>query len=287
MPNPLLQSIRSAVRANQKTADLFDALGTKDAPNGVITSAYRQAKRAMETVLAEPNPTLGVKQVFGELRTSIQNGVAPVFNESYTYGIDEATRQLGYYDVAEIISDLNRQNEMSQNALNVLLNELTAQESAIMAILLAGLEGNRITGDEDHVGLLSPGDVLAAGIFWVTALLWDAFSSTVNLTMPDLRYKKQAIAVLDRRTTDCCLRVHGQIVPFDGEFTLTGHPSFADKIDWSPFHWYCRTSIVLYSESFDSGLTERMRRAAEYVLSQRAQGITFDQHPADAFIKIP
>lgn len=287
MANPLLQSIRSAVRANQKTADLFDSLGTKDAPNGVITSAYRQARRAMETVLADQNPVLGAKQVFGELRTSIQNGVTPVFRESYDYGIDEATRQLGYYDVAEIISDLNRENEMTQNAINVLINELTAQESAIMAILLAELDSSRIVGDEDHNGLLVPGGVLGAAIFWVTALLWDAFSSTVNLTVPDLRYKKQAVAVLDRRTTDCCLRVHGQIVPFDGEFTLTGHPAFADKIDFSPFHWYCRTSIVLYSERFDSGLTERMRKAADYVLSQRAQGIVFDQKPADAFIKIP
>ena len=34
------------------------------------------------------------------------------------------------------------------------------------------------------------------------------------------------------------------MVPFDGNFRLTGEPRFQDKKYWSPFHWYCRTSVV-------------------------------------------
>lgn len=285
MANPLEQSIRSAVRTNKKIADLFDQLGNKENPNGVVTAAYRSAQRAMATALGERNPVLGARQVFADLRTSLQAGVVSVLDESFTYGLEEATRQLGYYGIENVNSYSN--NSDKTNAMGVLLAELDAQEAAIIAMLNADIDPVRITGDEDHKGMLQPGDVLAAGIFWITALLWGGFQGTVTGNSKGFEFKKQAVAVLDRRTTDCCLRVHGQIVPFDGEFTLTGHPAFADKLEWSPFHWYCRTSIVLYNKNYDAGLTERMRQSADYVISQRSQGRVFDQSPADAFAKIP
>jgi hypothetical protein len=50
-------------------------------------------------------------------------------------------------------------------------------------------------------------------------------------------YKKQAIAAIDQNTTDCCLRVHGQIQPLDKPFILEGTPRYADKVDAPPFHW--------------------------------------------------
>lgn len=50
-------------------------------------------------------------------------------------------------------------------------------------------------------------------------------------------YEKQAIAAIDQKTTDCCLRVHGQIQPLDKPFILDGYPRYSDKIDSPPFHW--------------------------------------------------
>lgn len=78
-------------------------------------------------------------------------------------------------------------------------------------------------------------------------------------------YKKQAIAAIDHRTTDCCLRVHGQIQPLDKPFELTGTPRYADKMDAPPFHQNCRTAISIYTERMETkGIpTAEMVDAAE------------------------
>lgn len=84
-------------------------------------------------------------------------------------------------------------------------------------------------------------------------------------------FQKQAIATIDERTTDCCLRVHGQTKPLDEPFKLTGTPRFADEIQDPPFHWYCRTSEALYHPEFEQfGIpTQQMIDAAQYELLQR------------------
>lgn len=79
--------------------------------------------------------------------------------------------------------------------------------------------------------------------------------------VPEIR--KQAIAAIGGNTTDCCLRVHGQIQPVDKPFKLTGSPRFADEMQYCPFHWRCRTSISMYHPMFEqSGLTTASMRAS-------------------------
>lgn len=69
----------------------------------------------------------------------------------------------------------------------------------------------------------------------------------------------KVVAAQDHRTTDCYLRAHAQIVPFDGKFHLTGTPRFADYLEWTPFHNRCRSSVVLYLAMYDDGFTDKMR----------------------------
>ena len=99
-----------------------------------------------------------------------------------------------------------------------------------------------------------------------------AYLTTMNQLVTSAEYKKQAIATIDERTTDCCLKVHGQIQPLEKDFRLTGTPRFADKVPDPPFHWYCRTTEVLYNEKFEEfGITtEKMRDAANAELDARA-----------------
>ena len=99
-----------------------------------------------------------------------------------------------------------------------------------------------------------------------------AYLTTMNQLVPTVEYKKQAIATIDERTTDCCLKVHGQIQPLEKDFKLTGTPRFADKVPDPPFHWYCRTTEVLYNEKLEEfGITtEKMRDAANAELDARA-----------------
>jgi hypothetical protein len=83
--------------------------------------------------------------------------------------------------------------------------------------------------------------------------------------------RRQAIAVISPETTDCCIRVHGQIVDIDEPFTLTGTPRFADQMMHPSFHYNCRSSIAMYHPIFEQGglTTESMQSAAQAELRRR------------------
>lgn len=106
-----------------------------------------------------------------------------------------------------------------------------------------------------------------------------------QLSVTKQRWQKQAIAAIDERTTDCCLQAHGQTQALDKPFRLTGTPRYADEMQHSPFHWYCRTSVTLYLPEFEeSGIrTEEMREAAQAEIEARKKtGKREVIHPADA-----
>jgi hypothetical protein len=127
-----------------------------------------------------------------------------------------------------------------------------------------------IIGDESRTGVLQPSAVVQEGARWLTAMAMAGWQETVRVTR-GFEWMKQAVAAIDERTTDCCLRVHGQVVGIDEKFRLTGTPRFADELEWSPFHWYCRTSVTLVTaEEAGDDLTERMEAAAAAELARRA-----------------
>lgn len=82
--------------------------------------------------------------------------------------------------------------------------------------------------------------------------------------------QRQAIAAISPETTDCCLRVHGQIREVDEPFTLTGTPRFADQMLHPSFHYNCRTSIAMYHPIFEQSYpTATMRDMARAELQRR------------------
>lgn len=84
------------------------------------------------------------------------------------------------------------------------------------------------------------------------------------------KLQKQAIAAIDNRTTDCCLRVHGQITDLDQPYKLTGQPRFASEMMFPSFHWRCRTSSAAYHPAFEENsrlTTAGMRDDARAQLS--------------------
>lgn len=56
---------------------------------------------------------------------------------------------------------------------------------------------------------------------------------------------KVAIAKLDDNTTKTCKRAHKQVVPVSSDFILTERPRFAKRMKMPPFHFNCRTSVLL------------------------------------------
>lgn len=121
-------------------------------------------------------------------------------------------------------------------------------------------------------------------IWGAATLIGDAFLQG-GREATGIDYQRQAIAAVDERTTDCCLRVHGQIVGVDEQFRLTGTPKFSDTKKNPPFHWNCRTGTSLYVEDFeDFGVTTgEMREAAQTELQAREiTGRREEIHPAHA-----
>lgn len=88
------------------------------------------------------------------------------------------------------------------------------------------------------------------------------------------RVQKQAVAAIGPRTTDTCLRVHGQIVDVGKPFKLTGTPRFADEMQHPMFHWNCRTGIVMYHPVFERGglTTANMQKSAKAQLKRNRDG---------------
>lgn len=71
---------------------------------------------------------------------------------------------------------------------------------------------------------------------------------------------KQAVAVIDRRTTNVCLAVAGQIVGIEADFDTLNGSFYAP-----PFHIHCRTTVSPYM----AGFVNEQRAASNAELQQR------------------
>lgn len=282
MPNPLQQAIRSGVRMNDRIGDLFAKIGTSAHPRGDVLTTYDTARLALESALRAENPLPAVREVLRTTRRQLQSDVGNVFSDAIGLGEDEVTRQLRFYDTKPRGSI--RLTEQTQSALEVSMSRFDAQAAAITALVISQADPAQIIGDDQRTGILSSGEITAAVAYWGTYLIWNAFDETLqNGNTDNQDFKKQAVAALDKWTTDCCLKVHGQIQNVDDPFELTGTPRFADRMDWPAFHWYCRTSGVLYQEAFDDGLTARMQEGSQFFIKEREAGRNPDNFPVDAF----
>ena len=282
MTNPLQQAQRSGVRMNGRIDDLFADIGNKDHPRGFVATAYRNARRAMTSALAEVDQLSAAREVMGQLKSQVNSGFLSLLGDAQVAGADESARQLRFYDVQSgntsmVSMSLSAELQSAANAVNA---KVEAQERAVIALLSVGMNDAQIVGDEERVGVLSAGEIVAAATFWTTAVLWDSFGWWTGQYAGGMGFQKQAVAAIDSKTTDCCLRVHGQVRDFNSPFTLTGTPRFADEVDWPAFHYYCRTSGVLYLSAYDNGLTARMRSLADSFLAERAAGRNPDRNPS-------
>ena len=283
MPNPLKAAIKSGIRMNDRVGDLFAKIGSSSHPRGDVYLDYRNTRLALEAALGKESPLPAVRDVLRNLRRQLQSDVGNVMNDAVLLGQDESLRQMRFYQVRPRGSV--RLTEQTYTAVEAVMAKYTAQEAAITALVLSGADPLEIIGDDTRSGILSVGDIAGAAAYWGTFLVWNAFDSQVEEVQQteQVRFMKQAVAALDARTTDCCLRVHGQIRELDEPFHLTGTPRYADYQDWPGFHWYCRTSGVLYQEEFDEGLTDKMRDGAQFFMREREKGNTPDNYPVDAF----
>jgi len=249
MPNRR-PSIQAALRTNRELAKLFARLGTAEHPRGKALVAYRNARRALRDVLRRHGAAMtleawlgaryGAQEVMAGLKDSIHAVVDDTLNAAVELGWQQATVEARTWKLEPLMPFID-----TVTMTNAVVGIVEQQERGILATLATGADPALILGGDTTVGLLRPDTVTREGAHWLATAAGLALIGALRPAMESSgrKWGKQAIAAIDARTTECCLRVHGQIVPEDKPFHTTGSPAFADYQNWSPFHWNCRTSI--------------------------------------------
>lgn len=280
MPNPHLAAARSAQRTVDELATLFARMGTADHPRGAVLAAYRAARRALADNFSRPG---AVSDALMTLRMAVQQSLTQTMSAAADLGYAQAARELGVYGLNAAGGAANTTAGMQS-----VLNTLDAQINAVRAMSLSGADPALVLGDAGRVGLLTPSPIIREGARWLalTAVLThkQVVEESVKRSGGQDEFRRQAIAALDERTTETCLRVHGQVVTIDGDFHLTGTPRYADDMHAPPFHDYCRTAVALVRiDHKDDELSGQMRDAARAELRAREEtGTREEVHPAHA-----
>lgn len=295
------RAVKNALDTGDDIQKLFDRLGSGDHPRGKITTLYR-------SFIAEITPHLDnppvVREMLRTFKTRLTIAFAEIFDDAVTVGASRAERDIARNDIVEnpLLFPDPLVSSLTQPARDAIAAAADAQINAIYAQLAMGRDPVSIIGDDGRVGLLTPAQLLRVGKRLVAELVSSARDQRLKaafaggdmgiggLILPSSNavakievYKRQAIAAIDERTTDCCLRVNGQVVGVDELFRLTGTPRYADKMADPPFHDYCRTSVALvHEDDIDDRMTSDMKKAAIAEIEAREDGSRAEIHPADS-----
>ncbi len=284
--NPLEHSITEAHRANRELGRIFQRnLGGVQHPRGKTISAYRQARQAMIAAYKRGGQLALASKVdiVRSLRINMSNIIWNSLDDAIQLGVQSAERQHEYYSKAGVPLSRPLEEQVDKDAMyDAWYSIVDAQMTSVEGMIRSNADPSMIYGDEDGrtLGILQPGPATKEGSRWLATafslafLFWligprDGWRPWGTIQPGEPEIKKQAIAAIDHRTTDCCLRVHGQIQPLDKPFRLSGTPRYASRMDWPPFHLWCRTAIVLYMDEFDLGLTDDMKMEARRELERR------------------
>ena len=263
-------AVRAAVAASRGLEGVFGRMGTVEHPRGRVLGAYRNARRALGDVWGRGAVGLRweVEEVLAGLRQEVTAAAIDLLGEAAALGVESGQRQVegrgleaGWPGGAEL-----------GPALGAWLAPLDGQVAAVRGVAAMGGGIELVVGDEESAGILTPGPVVREGGRWLAWMAMAGWQDAVLGTPAGgVVWFKQAVAAIDERTTHCCLAVHGQAVPLEADFRLTGEPRYADAMQWSPFHWWCRTSVALLTaDEVGDDVTGWMRGAADAELARRA-----------------
>lgn len=261
------RAIAEAERSAKALKAQFDKLGNTQHPRGRVLNAYRQATRAIR---GSNGSQMALMEILAELRATLTVIAQDTLWEAAQRGTAQARAQTALYGLPSSLEGYTPISELA-----AWLATFDVQRASVLALASAGRPDiAAIVGDASRVGILSPAPVIRDGARWLaaTTVTSAAVATLGSIDRSNARgeFGKQAIAAIDERTTDCCLRAHGQVVPIDGQFTLTGTPRYADKMSDPPFHWYCRTAtaLVRMREAGDR-FTQEMQDAGRAELAAR------------------
>jgi hypothetical protein len=271
MPSEHARAVALAEAATDDLDRLFTAVGGVEAPQAPLWRAYRVARAA----LGERWTAAELSDVTRELTARVQGLATDLLAEAAALGQQQAADQLAVYRLrAPRIATA----DLLAIAQEAVIGGVAQQHRSLVLGFVATGDAALILGGADRVGALSPAPTATLLARWLTTTHQAAFAATVEATRGNARFRRQAVATISKRTTQCCLNVHGQIVDLDKPFQLSGTPRYADELMHAPFHHRCRTVEALVPASGgDDALTTTMRAAARAELRARAQGGTTDR----------
>jgi hypothetical protein len=290
MPNDHSRAVARALRANDEIGALFNRLGHSEAPRGALIRAYRTVLRELRGRLDDADY---VRAALADFVESATTAAGEVFRAGIDLGEEQGNDMLSIWGLEPVALTVSGQALTAAQAS--VRASTTKQASNVLTLLSLGADAGQVLGDAGRVGVLQYGTTFAESTRWAVRLTNVAAADTMTqgiaraagLPTPaqggDVAavkraasaWGRQAIAALDLRTTSCCLRVHGQIVPVDGMFELTGTPRFADNMDAPPFHYGCRTAIALVRlDAQDEALNARLRLDANREATAHEEGGT-------------
>lgn len=285
MSNPHRRAVQRALFAVDYLGTLFDRIGNGDNPDGDILIAYRAALAGLDGALDNPSR---VRAILDQQWWAIRTSVLDVLSDAADYAISQAEEDLADWGIGR--AGFTVAADYLSNVVKAALGPLDQQINSVYADVYGGSpDRNELLGDESRAGILSPVALILPVARWIVTVHANTYNDTVARGVQQAgkqadEYGKQAVAVIDERTTDCCLKVHGQIVAMGGMFHLAGTPRFADDIDAPPFHWNCRTALALVDlNRQDNNFTNKMREAADAEITARQDGSREEIHPANAF----
>jgi len=294
------RAVHAALQASDDLKRLFDRAGIGPHPHGLIVSAYRNARRSMEVVLRPGGDDLAdimrlahARETFAALRRDVGATSSELLRAAVEIGLEQAETEREIYGIA---GDVATAAVDIAPAIAAILAEIVRQETwAVAAVAGFSLPAaaTAILGDSTRLGLMAPGSVLRTAARWLAGLLDRARSGWIELLerahlererldlarewgvperllQEDAIWYKQVCAVIDQKTTECCLRAHGQAVPLDQPFRLTGSPRYADEQEKPPFHDYCRSTwATIRKQDVRDEYTEFMRAPRRKELQRR------------------
>lgn len=283
-PNPHATAVRAAQRTTDELRSLVGKLGTREHPRGRVLTAYRNARRALDGNLSDP---LAVSDALTELLASVRAANREMLTLAVEAGLEQADREMQAYGIRGGAFP-GAEAQLVSRALPAATGVTETQINAVNALALSGAtDAGLILGGETRAGILSPAPAIRESAKWLTITAMSAWllRSGEAARRSGVVFRRQAVAAIDERTTETCLRVHGQVVDMEEDFVLRGTPRFADELRAPPFHEYCRTSQVLVpAGQAGDDVTLEMLSAARAELSARdLTDVLQEIHPADAF----
>lgn len=272
MPTPYETALHEGARLTSVVDWVFGQIGTAEHPRGSILTLYRNAVRALRgSIVRGEIPLPSFVEVMDQLQKNVRDEATRLIETSAKAGIKSGQAQLSTYGIKPSLPEsasLASSAPQRAAAVKAATSEVVRQTNVGIGMIASHSEIELLLGTPEQTGLIRPNNVSRDIAFWATLAMMEAVGQQFDVAGGE--YRKQAVATIKGNTTETCLQVHGQVQPVDGKFVLVGHPRYADEMEWSPFHPWCRTSIVLYLERYDFGLTRQMEGRAQAELTRRA-----------------